>query len=163
MSEADAIATRHIVRAADAQARSQPLSHRWNPRSKVDVAFLGRAAGLQRTGLNLARVPPGHESFLPHAHLCEEEWLYVLEGRALVDIDGHAFEIGPGDFVAFPAPSPAHHLRNPFAHDVVYLMGGEHRTLEIEDFPSVGKRTIRHGERIEVVDLSAIGRFDDPL
>lgn len=150
-----------VIRADQAAGLEQCLSHRWNPRSRVHVAFLGRALGLQRTGLNLARVPPGHESFLPHAHACEEEWLYILDGRAIVEIDGQDVEVAAGDFIAFPAPSVVHHLRNPFAAEVVYLMGGERRELEIEDFPSVGKRMIRRGEAVEVYDLDAARPFGE--
>jgi hypothetical protein len=41
--------------------------------------------------------------------------------------------------MGFPAPSVTHHLRNPGTEDLVYLMGGEHRDVEVAEFPSIGK------------------------
>jgi hypothetical protein len=32
--------------------------------------------------------------------------------------------VGPGDFLGFPTPSVAHHLRNPFTEDFVYPPAG---------------------------------------
>jgi len=53
-------------------------------------------------------------SATPHSHQHEEEWLYILSGRGIAEIDGEELEVGPGDFMAFPTPSVAHHLTNPF-------------------------------------------------
>ncbi|MGH9891065.1 MAG: cupin domain-containing protein [bacterium] len=58
-------------------------------------------------------VPGGKESFTYHSHHREEEWIYILSGQAIAEIDGAEYEVGPGDFMAFPTPSVAHHLRNP--------------------------------------------------
>jgi uncharacterized cupin superfamily protein len=38
-----------------------------------------------------------------------------------------------------------HHLRNPFAKDLVYLSGGERRAREVADYPRLGKRMVRVG------------------
>jgi uncharacterized cupin superfamily protein len=143
-----------LLRAADIKAREEAFSHPWNPNSNVSMAVLGRALGLKRTGVNIARVPPGKESFLPHSHQREEEWVYVLAGRAIAEIDGAEHEVGPGDFMAFPAPSVVHHLRNPFAEELVYLMGGENLEFEIEDFPTVGKRMLRRGAAVDIYELA---------
>src|SRR5215470_19986117 len=83
---------------------------------------LSRALGLKRTAVSIARMPPGKESFVYHSHRHEEEWLYILSGRAIAEIDGEEIEVGPGDFIAFPTPSVPHHLKNPFDRDLVYLM-----------------------------------------
>ena len=56
--------------------------------------------------------------------------------------------------MGFPTPSVAHHLRNPFNEDLVYLMGGENRDLEVADFPKLGKRMIRRIDGIDIFDLS---------
>jgi uncharacterized cupin superfamily protein len=86
-----------------------------------------------------------------------------LSGRGVAEIDGKELEIGPGDFIAFPTPSVPHHLRNPFDQELVYLMGGENREFEIADFPRLGKRMIKSGEKFEVYDMSnakSFGRLD---
>lgn len=143
-----------LLRAAEITAKERPFSHPWNPNSAVSTAFLGRALGLRRTGVNLTRVPAGKESFLPHSHHREEEWIYVLSGRGVADIDGTEHEVGAGDFMAFPAPSVVHHLRNPFPEELVYLMGGENLEFEIEDFPAVGKRMVRRGPQIDIYSIT---------
>ncbi len=120
--------------------------------------MLGRATGLKRTGVSLARVPPGKESFVYHAHQVEEEWVYILSGEATVEIDGTENVLRAGDFAGFP-PSTAHHLRNTGSVDVVYLMGGDDREVEIVDFPRLGRRMIRRGATVEIVDLSDLRPF----
>ena len=113
----------YLLRAADIAARSQTFSHPWNERSEISGYQLGKSTGLRRTGVNLARLAPGKESFVYHAHWMEEEWIYVLSGRGVARIDGADYEVGAGDFMAFPTPGVAHHLRNPFASELLYLMG----------------------------------------
>ena len=143
----------NIVRAADIAAHAQEFSHPWNPESLMRGTQLARSVGLKRTGVNLIRIPAGKESFAYHSHQHEEEWIYVLSGRALALIDDVEYEVGPGDFIGFPAPSVAHHLRNPGPDELVYLVGGENRDNEIADFPKLGKRIVRRGKDVEVVDL----------
>ncbi|WP_231510451.1 hypothetical protein [Fischerella sp. PCC 9605] len=38
--------------------------HPLNPNSEIYLRFLGRAVGLQRIGVTIARVPAGKESFI---------------------------------------------------------------------------------------------------
>lgn len=64
---------------------------------------LSERAGMKRLGIHVARLPPGRESFVYHSHQLEEEWLFVLEGRGRVEIDGVMHELQPGDFVGFAA------------------------------------------------------------
>jgi uncharacterized cupin superfamily protein len=49
------------------------------------------------------RVPPGCRTSYPHAESAEEEFVFVLEGRPDVWIDGVLHPLEPGDSVAFPA------------------------------------------------------------
>jgi uncharacterized cupin superfamily protein len=147
-------AKRFVLTSPEITEREQPFSHPWNPESQLIGVQLGRAVGLKRTGVNIARMPPGKESFVYHSHQHEEEWLYILSGRGIAEIDGEEIEVGPGDFIAFPTPSVPHHLKNPFDQDLVYLMGGENREVEIADFPRLSKRMVRNGEKIDVYDAS---------
>jgi len=114
---------------------------------------MSQLAGLSRTGVSLVRIAPGKESFAYHLHHREEEWIYLLKGRGVAQIDGHDYELGPGDFIAFPTPSVAHNMSNPFDVELTYLMGGETLEHEIADFPDLGKRMIRSGESIEIYEL----------
>ncbi|MGH7155212.1 MAG: cupin domain-containing protein, partial [Acetobacteraceae bacterium] len=116
------------------------FTQRLNPNSHLLRTGLSRLAGLTRAHVSLGRIPPGSDSFAYHAHLIEEEWVYILAGRGLADINGETSEVGPGDFMGFPSPAVAHLLRNPFDEELVYLMGGEAVPLDVLDYPTLGKR-----------------------
>ena len=143
-----------ILRAEQIADSIQTFSHPWNPNSEISGAYLGRAVGLERTGVNFARVAPGKESFVYHSHYREEEWIYVLSGHGVAEIDGEEFEVGAGDFMGFPTPSVAHHLKNTGDEDLVYLMGGENLEVEIAEFPHLEKRMLRRRDSVEIYDTS---------
>ncbi|HZS83671.1 MAG TPA: cupin domain-containing protein [Stellaceae bacterium] len=133
--------TRKLLwRAGEREARQRAFAQRLNPNSYLLRTGLSRLAGLKRAHVSLGRVPPGKDSFAYHAHLLEEEWVYILSGRGIAEIDGESHEVGPGDFMGFPTPGVAHLLRNPFDADLVYLMGGEALPLDVLDYPKLGKR-----------------------
>jgi uncharacterized cupin superfamily protein len=132
------------------------IRHPFNESSDVYLRSLARAVGLKRIGLSVARVPPGRESFIYHAHERDEEFLYILSGRGRAEIDGKFIEVGPGDFMGFPTPSVAHHLANPYDQDLVYLMGGEASSFDIGSFPRIGKKVIFSENRIFALDESAL-------
>lgn len=150
---------RHLVRSADHATAGEygfTYQHPLNPRADVVGLALSRMTGLARAAVNLFRVPPGKDSFAYHAHAGEEEWVYVLSGRAIAEIDGAEHEVGPGDFMGFATPQVGHHLRNPFDEELVYLSGGEVVPVDIVDFPRQGKRMLRVGETQSMVDLDAV-------
>src|SRR5205809_525598 len=130
----------HIVRKSAIEADEGTFSHPWNPASQISGSQLSKLGGLQRTGVSLARLAPGKESFAYHSHHMEEEWIYVLSGTAVALIDGREYELGAGDFVAFPTPSVAHNLVNRSTGELVYMMGGESRLNEVADFPTLDRR-----------------------
>jgi uncharacterized cupin superfamily protein len=145
----------NIVRAADIAAHAQEFSHPWNPNSQMHGTQLARSVGLKRTGVNFIRVPAGKESYVYHSHQGEEEWIYVLSGRAVALIDDVEYEVNAGDFIGFPAPSVAHHMRNPGPAELVYLVGGENRETDVVEFPTLGKRMERRGKQMDVFDIDA--------
>ncbi len=150
---------RFLVKADEAAENASGFSHPWNPNSEMYGTRLGARAGLSRTGVNRVRIPGGKESFIYHSHYREEEWIYILSGRGVAEIDGEEYEVGVGDFMGFPAPGVAHHLHNPYDEDLVYLVGGESYEVEIADFPRLGKRMIRRGEEVEIYDASDAQSF----
>jgi uncharacterized cupin superfamily protein len=158
----DATSKPNLIRAAEHSSHGAfrwTFSHPLNPASSVEGFALSRIAGLGRAAVNLMRVPPGKESFAFHRHAAEEEWLYILSGRGVAEIGDSTFEVGPGDYMGFPADGPAHHLRNPYDEELVYLAGGEQHDVEIADFPRAGKRLIRVGEKIALHDLATSEAF----
>ena len=68
----------------------------------------------------------------------------------------------PGDFIGFPAPSVAHLMSNPGPDDLVYLSGGENREFDVAEFPRLGRRLVRSGQRVDVYD-EADARSFGPL
>jgi len=128
-----------ILTAAEIEARRRTYRQDLNPKAEFGLVSLGQQAAFQRAGVKIAWIAPGAESFSYHAHHVEEEWIYVLSGRAVCRIDGADVTLAAGDFVAFPAPSVAHQMRNPFEAQCVYLVGGERLALDVIDYPDQGQ------------------------
>lgn len=150
---------RFVVKAEEIVEGESRFSHPWNPNSEIFGTRLGALVGLTRTGVNRARVPAGRESFIYHSHYMDEEWIYIISGRGIAEIDGQEHEIAAGDFMGFPTPGVAHHPRNPYEEDLVYLVGGENHEMEVADFPRLGKRMLRRGQDVEIYDVSDARSF----
>lgn len=148
-----------LRQAAIAELPELCFRHPLNERSEIHLRSLGDLAGLQRLGIHIGRVPPGAESFVYHYHHLEEEFVYILAGRGIAEIGEQSHEVGPGDFMAFTAPSVGHHLKNPFDADLVYLMGGERRGFEIGEFPRHGKRAVFGASGAYIVDVGSTTPF----
>lgn len=130
-------------------------SHPYNPASEIHGWLVSREAGLGRIAVNLAWLPPGKESAVYHLHHREEEWLYVLEGQGIVEVDGAELEVRAGDFLGFP-PGVAHHLRNGGSTDLMFLEGGEViADVEVADFPRLARRLVRFGRQVAVYPFGA--------
>ncbi|ELS34037.1 MULTISPECIES: hypothetical protein [Pseudanabaena] len=56
----------------------------------------------------------------------------------------------------FTAPSLPHGMRNPFAEDLVYLMGGERLDFDISEYPKKQKRNFRSHQQRQIVDFDNI-------
>src|SRR3954464_8295521 len=148
-----------LIKADEVAGKATGFSHPWNPNSQIVGTRLSTLVGLSRTGVSRVRIPAGKESFVYHSHYREEEWIYVISGRGIAEIDGEEFEVAADDFMGFPTPSVAHHLRNPYEEDLVYLVGGENLDVEIADFPRLGKRMLRRGQDVEVYEMSDAKSF----
>ena len=153
-----------LSRAADrAKTPEESFSHPFNSNSQIFGRTLSDGTGLERLGVHWIRIPGGKESFVYHRHRTEEEFIYVLSGRGIAEIDGRDYEVGPGDFLGFgTSPPVAHHMRNPFSEDLVYLAGGERRSSEVAEYPKLGKMMVRVGMAISVFETAnaqSIGNF----
>ena len=149
-----------LIRAADVEIdKEQAFAHPLNPNSEVRGISLSERAGMQRLGVHLVKVAAGKDAFIYHTHTTEEEFVYILSGRGMAEIEDQEFEVGPGDFLGFAAPSVGHHLRNPFDEDLVYLLGRERKDVEIADFPRIGKRIIRVGGEAHIIDNDQLHSF----
>jgi uncharacterized cupin superfamily protein len=117
--------------------------HQFNSNAVRLTRTLGELAGLQRIGVHIVRLEPGRESTQYHYHDADEEFLYVLDGRAIAEIGDERFEVGPGDFMGFAVPSPPHTLVNTFDEDLVYLMAGERNPNDVVHYPRIRRSMIK--------------------
>jgi len=148
-------AARVLVRAADRGPAEGPSRHPYNPASEVHGWMLSRQAGLRRIAVNLVWLPPARESAIYHRHHREEEWLHVLEGQGIAEVEETEHVIGPGDFLGFP-PGVAHHLRNAGSDRLLFLEGGEViPDVEVADFPRLRRRIARFGNRFAAYPMDA--------
>lgn len=138
----------HLTAAEIAAWPERRHQHQFNDNAIRMTRSLGLAAGLGRLGVHLVRLEPGRESTQHHWHDADEEFVYVLAGRAIAHIGEQRCEVGPGDFMGFTAPSPAHSLANPFHEDLLYLVGGECNAVDLVHYPRIARTLIKsHGSR----------------
>ena len=72
----------------------------------------------------------------------------ILEGTATAFIGEATFEVGPGDFMGFPSPSPGHGLKNTSNRDLLYLVGGESNPADVVHYPWIQRTMMKsHGRR----------------
>ncbi len=62
--------------------------------------------------------------------------------------------------MGFPTPSIAHHLKNPFDEDLIYLSGGERKEAEIADFPRINKRLVRYQQELMIYSMDGAAIWD---
>lgn len=102
---------------------------------------LGSAAGVRNVGIWRERLPVGHRTSRLHAHLHEEELVYVLTGHPRVrwrEADGQAgvSPLRPGSLCVFsPGTGLAHTVENPGPEEVELLVVGERRAAERIAYP----------------------------
>lgn len=102
---------------------------------------LGRAAGTRALGVWQDRLAPGARTGFTHAHLREEEVVYVLAGRPTLrwverGAEPREVELATGDLAVFPAASGLGHcFVNRADEDAVLLVVGERRTGERLVYP----------------------------
>lgn len=131
-------------------------THQFNAKARRHTRSLGDILGFSQLGLHLVRLEPGDESTQFHFHHNDEEFLYILSGNGVAEIDNQKHEIGPGDFMGFVQHSLPHCLTNPYKEDLVYLMGGTRNEFDICDYPRINRRMFRvNGEKtfVDMVDL----------
>ena len=92
---------RYFVR-ADEVASYSPANHAETRNRRL----IGpETVGARNIEMVLGEVAKGGGA-LAHSHPGIEQVVYVLEGRARAEIDGHVHEVGPGDTCYFPPGAP---------------------------------------------------------
>jgi uncharacterized cupin superfamily protein len=141
----------HIPESVISSLEETEHRHQFNDNAVRWTRNLGAMTGLNRIGLHLVRLTQGRDSTQHHYHDADEEFVYILNGRGIARIGDAEYEVGAGDFMGFPAPSPAHSLHNPHETPLVYLMGGERNRSDVVHYPLIGRSMIKsHGRRLWV-------------
>jgi uncharacterized cupin superfamily protein len=139
MDTPDTPTTPVAIVATDAPPRARasvyppPFAQRMAGREKKP---LGNVFGLRNFGVNLVRLAPGAISALRHAHTRQDEFVYILEGHAVLCTDEGRTPLAPGMCAGFRAGTGnAHHLRNDSDADVVYLEVGDRTQGDEASYP----------------------------
>jgi mannose-6-phosphate isomerase-like protein (cupin superfamily) len=81
-----------------------------------------QALGVTAFGVNAIVYPPRFEGFL-HYHDEQDELYFVHQGRALFEVDGEEFELGPGGVVHVESTTPRK-VTNAGGEELVLLVVG---------------------------------------
>ena len=95
--------------------------------------------GGEKLPCGLWELAPGKRSFPFHAHQVTEEALFVISGRAKVRSAEGLTEIGPGDYVSFPAGGTPHQLVNDGSEPLLYLGMSAVIGVDEVEYPDSGK------------------------
>jgi mannose-6-phosphate isomerase-like protein (cupin superfamily) len=87
--------------------------------STIREILAPRNSGVTRQSLAEATLPPGAAT-QAHLHPQTEELYYILQGEALMAVEGERRAVGPGDAIAI-LPGQRHQIRNTGASDLVFL------------------------------------------
>src|SRR5215475_2833692 len=96
----------------------------------------GKQIAQRNFGVNLTTLSPGGSSALFHRHSRQDEFIYVLEGEAVLVTDNGEQHLAPGMCFGFPAGGTAHHLINRSDKDVIYLEVGDRTAGDEVTYPN---------------------------
>ena len=104
---------------------------RWNRR-------LGDHVGLTNFGVNLTRIVPGGQSSHRHAHLRQDEFIYVVQGTVELETNAGTEVLRAGMCAGFPAGTGnAHRFVNRSVEDVLLLVVGDRTSGEEASYPDI--------------------------
>jgi uncharacterized cupin superfamily protein len=117
----------------------------------------GEIAGLTQLSFHLVEVPIGLAPCALHQHLCEEKFVYILEGNGTARIGDTVLQVEAGNFIDYPAGVEAHDLRNTGPNILKRIIVGQRPGFDIVDYPEQSRRLYRaNGEKGDLVDMSVI-------
>jgi len=127
------------LRAEDAPPRTKPSNYPEPFASMMAGRLkrpLGDLFGLSNFGVNLTHLAPNSVSALRHAHMKQDEFIYVLQGRPVLITDEGRTQLEPGMCAGFKAGTGnGHALVNESAEEVVYLEVGDRTPGDTVTYP----------------------------
>ena len=127
----------HVVNAEEIPWSLESAPDGSAPRQRKKLAA---AAGGKQLGASLYRIAPGARPWPRHAHLANEEAVFVLEGAGEIRIGERTLPLRAGDYVALPAgPGNAHQICNRSDSELVFLCVSTMREPDIIVYPDSAK------------------------
>ncbi|QEW21588.1 hypothetical protein LA6_003800 [Marinibacterium anthonyi] len=114
---------------------------------------LGDPGGLTQYGVAVETLMPGARSSNRHWHAQEDEFLWMLEGTAVVVEEPGEYEVGPGDAVCWPKGDPnGHMLINRSDAPCRFLIVGWRAENDTCTYPDLKRTLYNDGPRWRLVD-----------
>lgn len=111
----------------------EPFASRMAGREKRP---LGDLFGLANFGVNLVRLMPGAGSALRHAHTRQDEFVYIVQGHAVLITDAGETQLSAGMCAGFKSGTGnAHQLLNRSSEEVIYLEVGDRSAGDTAVYP----------------------------
>ncbi len=110
----------------------EPFASRMQGRTKRP---LGEAFQLRNFGVNLTTLAPGARSALHHCHSAQDEFVYILDGEAIIVSGCDETIAGAGMCAGFRAGDTPHHLENRSERPVTYLEIGDRTAGDEVSYP----------------------------
>jgi uncharacterized cupin superfamily protein len=97
---------------------------------------LGDLFGLKNFGVNLVRLMPGAGSALRHAHSRQDEFVYIVQGNAVLITDAGETQLTAGMCAGFKSGTGnGHQLLNRSSEEVIYLEVGDRSAGDTVVYP----------------------------
>ena len=104
---------------------------------------LTQAAGLTQFGVNMVRLTPGSWTGQRHWHSHEDEFVWIVEGEAVLVSDEGETPLKAGDCVGYPAGEPnGHHIQNRSDRDVLVFTVGTRSDEDAAVYPDIDMQAL---------------------
>ena len=127
------------ILASEVAARTKPSNYPEPFASRMagrEKRALGDVFGLVNFGVNQTRLLPGARSALRHAHTKQDEFVYILQGVAVLVTDEGETALTAGMCAGFKAGTGnGHQIINRSNGDVVYLEVGDRTAGDAASYP----------------------------
>ncbi len=102
---------------------------------------IGPALGAKNLGCMLTIVPPGKRAFPHHAHLIDDEMMFIIEGEADYRFGEDTYKVKAGDVLGAPpgGAEVAHQLINTGEGDLKYLAFSTNGEASVVVYPDSNK------------------------
>jgi uncharacterized cupin superfamily protein len=116
------------------------FQHDVEPKARRRMRALHRGTELERQAVYRAEVRAGDLSTAFHRHEKTDEWVFILSGTGIARVGQDSFDVGPDDFIGYPAGGPPHVIEA--TTDLIYLMGGQIDSTDVVEYPEHRMRRV---------------------